>query len=193
MEFDKNKVYTAANADSLRTGSMGYYADNLEALKRRVSSEVNEEYGMLTEILDEGCSYRFRINDIMDNALFYLVEEPQKKKFRPYNNTKEMDEMKSRISMALKDPVLQQGFEIICKENVELKKQDEQLTKAKEIIKRFSEFVNDEVELDPEHPQEYTDLWIELCEKAEQFLNSEVKSGRNVLPSNDRICRDNKN
>lgn len=45
MEFDKNKVYTAANADSLRTGSMGYHADNLEALKRRVSSEVNEEYG----------------------------------------------------------------------------------------------------------------------------------------------------
>ena len=90
MKFDKNKVYTAANADSLRTGSMGYHADNLEALKRRVSSEVNEEYGMLTEILDEGCSYRFRINDIMDNALFYLVEEPQKKKFRPYNDINEM-------------------------------------------------------------------------------------------------------
>lgn len=90
MKFDKNKVYTAANADRLRTGSIGYHADNLEALKKRVSSEVNEEYGMLTEILDEGCSYRFRINDIMDNALFYLVEEPQKKKFRPYNDTNEM-------------------------------------------------------------------------------------------------------
>lgn len=31
------------------------------------------------------------------------------------------DEMKNRISMVLKDPVLQQGFEIICKENEELK------------------------------------------------------------------------
>ena len=30
------------------------------------------------------------------------------------------DEMKDKISMALKDPVLQQGFEIICKENAEL-------------------------------------------------------------------------
>ena len=30
------------------------------------------------------------------------------------------DEMKNRISMTLKDPVLQQGFEIICKENAEL-------------------------------------------------------------------------
>ena len=31
------------------------------------------------------------------------------------------DEMKDRISMALKDSELQQGFEIICKENAELK------------------------------------------------------------------------
>ena len=31
--------------------------------------------------------------------------------------------MKSKISMALKDPILQQGFEIICKENAELKKE----------------------------------------------------------------------
>ena len=42
------------------------------------------------------------------------------------------DEIKSRISMALKDTILQQGFEVICKENTELKKQDEQLNKAKE-------------------------------------------------------------
>ena len=42
--------------------------------------------------------------------------------------------------------------------------------KAKEIIKKFSEFVNNEVEFDPEHPQEHTDLWNELCEQAEQFL-----------------------
>jgi len=29
------------------------------------------------------------------------------------------EEMKNRISMALKDPILQQGFECICKENAE--------------------------------------------------------------------------
>ncbi|MBR2724902.1 MAG: hypothetical protein IKB72_05645 [Ruminococcus sp.] len=29
------------------------------------------------------------------------------------------DEMKNRISLALTDPILQQGFEIICKENAE--------------------------------------------------------------------------
>lgn len=73
------------------------------------------------------------------------------------------DELKNRISMALKDPVLQQGFEILCKENTELENENaelreqcstladcnichstcktenielkKQLTKAKEIIK----------------------------------------------------------
>ena len=69
------------------------------------------------------------------------------------------DEMKNRISFALKDPILQQGFEIICKnlaelekENAELKeklgnyqkgmfdeieKRDINLTKAKELLKEW--------------------------------------------------------
>ena len=37
------------------------------------------------------------------------------------------DAMKDRISMALKDPILQQGLELICKENEELKEQIEQM------------------------------------------------------------------
>lgn len=55
------------------------------------------------------------------------------------------------ISMALTDPTLQQGFEIICKENAELKEQNkkllescegatmmyEHLTKAKELLKQL--------------------------------------------------------
>jgi len=86
--------------------------------------------------------------------------------------------------MALKDPILQQGFEIICKENAELKKQqfslrnerntflaqNEQyeedlidfninLTKAKELIKKMS--------------YEYQRLCLikkETLTEAEQFL-----------------------
>ena len=37
------------------------------------------------------------------------------------------DEMKDKISMALKDPILQQGLEVICKENAELKEQIEKM------------------------------------------------------------------
>lgn len=41
------------------------------------------------------------------------------------------DEMKNRISMALKDPILQQGFEIICKKNAELEKENKELKTVK--------------------------------------------------------------
>ena len=37
------------------------------------------------------------------------------------------DEMKNRISMALKDPILQMGFEIICKNLAELEKENAEL------------------------------------------------------------------
>ena len=77
------------------------------------------------------------------------------------------DGMKDKISMALKDPILQMKLSRLEKENAELK---EQFTKAKEIIKKFLEFVNNEIEFDPEHPQEHTDLWNKLCEKAEEFI-----------------------
>lgn len=89
------------------------------------------------------------------------------------------DEMKDRISMALKDPVLHQGFEIICKENAELKqyvkaleetdntnslhciKVNGKLYKAKEILRKF---------LDAKSIEERCVAESE----AEQFLNIEV-------------------
>ena len=66
-------------------------------------------------------------------------------------------------------------------ENAELKKRNGELAgqkaslerwlgEANAIIKKFSEFLNSDVEYDPEHPQEHTDLWNELCEQAERFL-----------------------
>lgn len=59
--------------------------------------------------------------------------------------------MKNKISLALKDPILQQGFEIICKENTDLKNRNQELLEscegatmmykdlqnAKEIIKKL--------------------------------------------------------
>ena len=43
------------------------------------------------------------------------------------------DEMKDKISMALKDPVLQQGFEVICKNLAELEKENAELKGIKDI------------------------------------------------------------
>lgn len=42
------------------------------------------------------------------------------------------DELKNRISMALKDPTLQQGFEIICRELADLQKEVVDLRRDKE-------------------------------------------------------------
>ena len=94
------------------------------------------------------------------------------------------DEMKNRISMALKDPVLQQGFEIICKENAELKSKNcwktceyaepksqwisqhiqdvGQLTQAKEIIKNL---IDSLTTIDGEQVRELREV-----KEAEQFL-----------------------
>lgn len=69
------------------------------------------------------------------------------------------DEMKDRISLTLKDPILQQGFEIICKENAELK---EELTAAKDLLKRW---VDDRVYTVSEQK--------DLIADTEQFLEEE--------------------
>ena len=44
------------------------------------------------------------------------------------------DEMKDKISMALKAPVLQQGFEIICKKLAELEKENAELKEQCSIL-----------------------------------------------------------
>ena len=91
----------------------------------------------------------------------------------------------------LTNPLLSAIFKIetLKKENTELKEKleieqnargdwfgkavtkDNQLTKAKELVKKVFWFVNNTIEFDPEHPQEHTNLWNELCEKAEEFIS----------------------
>lgn len=90
------------------------------------------------------------------------------------------NEIKNRISMALKDPILQQGFEIICKENARLKKEVElkqrcwqdqknisldtncSLYKAKEIIKKLIDTLE---AIDGEQIRE-----LKVVKEAEQFI-----------------------
>ena len=89
--------------------------------------------------------------------------------------------MKNRISMALKDPILQQGFEIICKENAELNKKlskaeadydkmfwnkNEIISKAKEIIKMLHSDCYSIAECEDTN----LGLWEDDLAKAEQFL-----------------------
>ena len=77
MEFDKSKVYTALNTDEVKTGSKGYFANNIANLKDKVELS-NLSLFEVTEILDESDKFRFKseVTGELFN-LFYLVEEPK--------------------------------------------------------------------------------------------------------------------
>lgn len=88
MKFDKTRVYTAFNADEVKVGSKGYFADSINELKRKV--DEGNETSTLTKIFGEESATRFSVSPVSSYILFYLVEEPKEKVYRPYNNTAEM-------------------------------------------------------------------------------------------------------
>ena len=90
MEFDESKVYTPINADKVKIGSKGYYADDLKTLKERVNSHSRRWRGEVDKIYDTDSTYRFAIKSNTKFVLFYLVEEPEEKIYRPYHNTAEI-------------------------------------------------------------------------------------------------------
>ena len=92
MEFYVDKIFMSLSAGDVKIGSKGYYADSLVNLKTRVENEDKLAYGEVTRIHDKDCLYRFRIDNIIDTALFYLVEEFTENKFRPYSKPNEMIE-----------------------------------------------------------------------------------------------------
>ena len=92
MEFDKSKVYTLLNADEVKIGSEGYFADNLECLKEIIELKRDDYYGKIDNIEVEIYSCRFHKKGKHCYGLFYLVKEPEEEKFRPYSNPEEMIE-----------------------------------------------------------------------------------------------------
>lgn len=76
------------------------------------------------------------------------------------------DEMKDKISMALKDPILQIGFEVICSKLSRLEKEDaelnKQLIKAKELLAKWVELFKPKSGNIPPTPVQV---------ETEQFLN----------------------
>lgn len=89
MEFDKNKVYTALNADKVKIGSKGFFSDSLACLMKYVTGEDIGSFSSIVRIADADIEHRFYREGSGWN-LFYLVEEPKEKKLRPYKDTDEM-------------------------------------------------------------------------------------------------------
>lgn len=88
MRFSKTRVYSACNADEVKVGSRGYFADSINELKKKV--DEGSELLTLTKIYGEESAARFSVSPMSRCILFYLVEEPKEKVYRPYNNTAEM-------------------------------------------------------------------------------------------------------
>ena len=101
------------------------------------------------------------------------------------------DEMKNRISMALKDPVLQQGFEIICKENEELKRNKKTVVhladcleeKMKERIAELETRCN-ELFLQNNEFAERFEKSLEIIEKSIEIIKGLLSCCRNYLQVN---------
>lgn len=92
MEFDISKTYTSVTADKIKKGSKGYFADSVGELLTAVAEEDDTRFGEILSIQSLHAERRFCKREGEFWFLFYLVEEPQEKKFRPYKDTDEMIE-----------------------------------------------------------------------------------------------------
>ena len=84
MEFDKNRIYTAVNADELKIGSTVYVSDNMYYLKKCVEESL--ESSILTSILSEKEPKRFCISNNEKWQLVYLIEPPAEPKYKPFES-----------------------------------------------------------------------------------------------------------
>ena len=64
-----------------------------------------------------------------------MTDEEKAEECADWIKQKQKDEMKNKISFALKDPILEQGFEIICKNLAELEKENAELEKENAELK----------------------------------------------------------
>lgn len=77
MELDESRIYTAVNANEVKSGCVGYFADTLSCLRKAVEQEDREAYGEIKDIGVDSDLCRFYIKGRRCYNLFYLVEEPK--------------------------------------------------------------------------------------------------------------------
>ena len=102
MEFDKSRIYTVVNADEVKLGSAGYFADNIYSLQQVVKHNDRECFGKVDCIKDISTGFRFVADNGTCFSLFYLIEEQEEKKLRPFKDTDEMvEDFKKRFNVCV--------------------------------------------------------------------------------------------
>lgn len=100
MEFDKSRIYTMVNADEVKLGSIGYFADNIYSLQQAVQHNDKKCFGKVDCIRGISTGFRFVADNGACFSLFYFVEEPGKEEFRPYKDVDEMvEDFKKRFNV----------------------------------------------------------------------------------------------
>ena len=90
MEFDKSRIYTVVNADEVKLGSAGYFADSIYSLQQAVQHNDKECFGKVDCIKGTNTGFRFVADNGTCFSLFYFIEEQEEKELRPYKDTDEM-------------------------------------------------------------------------------------------------------
>lgn len=90
MELDKSRIYTVVNADEVKIGSAGYFADNIYSLQQAVQHNDKECFGKVECIKDIDTGFRFVADNGTCFSLFYFIKEQEEKKLRPFKNTDDM-------------------------------------------------------------------------------------------------------
>ena len=86
MKFNINKAYSALNADKVKIGCKGYFANTISELCKLVESKASSQ---LLELVTKDKDF-FTAKNGRSYIFFYLVEEPKDNSFRPYKDTDEM-------------------------------------------------------------------------------------------------------
>ena len=100
MEFDKSRIYTVVNADEVKLGSAGYFADSIYSLQQAVQHNDKECFGKVDCIKGTNTGFRFVADNGTCFSLFYFIEEQEEKKFHPYRDSDEMvEDFKKRFNV----------------------------------------------------------------------------------------------
>lgn len=87
MEFDKNRVYTALNADELKVGSTVIVANDLWSLRGKVEEFDNSYEVTLSDIRSEAAIHRFKTSSGYAYLLAYLIEPPKELQYKPFSDS----------------------------------------------------------------------------------------------------------
>lgn len=104
MEFDKSRVFSAVNADELKSGSKCIFADTIYALREKVESDsAQRSVYVLRAVRDGYEKERFEEDGGITYLLAYFIEPPSEPKYKKYKPFESVDKAMEAIKNSTAD------------------------------------------------------------------------------------------